>query len=517
LGFSLIKRRMPEVLSDAPIRIEPGQSIPLLILVKDAHLYPILLDSIQVRLLYSDGVEEVLSFTKKKIAIDIPIWHRIYRIQPRKDFFGLLKIDVKFKILLMKKPSRTYTFHTDNYRGSSRKPLQLFISKDPHPRFPNWHLGDLHVHSFFTRDQVEFGAPVQATAKLARIMGLSFFAVTDHSYDLDDLQDDYINTDPHLTKWKQLHNDADQIEKENKFVCIPGEEVSCRSAKGRNVHLLLFNNKEFFPGSGDSFEKWFKTRSELSLSEILQKIKGEKNVLAFAAHPEDAFTWIQRFLIRRGKWEKKDFNHSRLNGLQILNGKDDKSFRQGLRVWVQKLLEGKKLFIIAGNDAHGNFNRFRQLRLPFISLMEKNIHLFGWAKTAVIVQGSLTRNKVLESLAQGSSVITTGPLLNLEAGNQKGEKAGLGHTLNGSTFSIKLNARSSKEFGKITSCKLWFGDLENKKEVLQVTLKNFKDDYLFEEVLEINPTTKSSYIRGELNTTKQTFCFTNPIWLYAIH
>ena len=38
--FSFLKKQEPELLADAPHRVEPGKDIPILILSKDADRYP---------------------------------------------------------------------------------------------------------------------------------------------------------------------------------------------------------------------------------------------------------------------------------------------------------------------------------------------------------------------------------------------------------------------------------------------------------------------------------------------
>ena len=38
----------PEILSDLPVRIEPGKKLPILILIKDAHIFPIKLYDVEV-------------------------------------------------------------------------------------------------------------------------------------------------------------------------------------------------------------------------------------------------------------------------------------------------------------------------------------------------------------------------------------------------------------------------------------------------------------------------------------
>jgi len=514
-GFSLVHKKWPEILSDAPYRVEPDQPIPLLLLIKDAHQYPINLLSIHAEIQYPDASIRSLPLVEETIHIEDPWWFQIHHIHPRQDYHGPLQIHIRFDIQKKGKPKIHHVF-TDNYRGSSHLPLDVFVAKDPFPHFKNWYFGDLHYHTNFTNDQVEFGAPLQGTADMAKSAGLSFVAATDHAYDLDDMEGDYLNADPKLKKWHRLHKMIQQIEREDEFIFIPGEEVTCENQEGKNIHCLLLNNEQFFPGSGDSAERLFRTKSESSAFEILDEL--DENSLAYAAHPEHAFTILHRILLHRGKWNHDDYAHPRLNGLQILNGTIDRAFHRGLQKWILLLLEGKKLFITAGNDAHGNFNRFRQLGLPFLYFRERMIHLFGQFRTAVFVQGKVSRKKILKALSSGKNYITTGPALLLELQNQKGEKATMGDNLSGKAFKLTFQALSTEEFGHLQSCKIRMGHLNEKKESLFKEVIQFENSYKFTSELNLGTPPLPSYIRGELTTEKngQTFfCLTNPIWIQS--
>ena len=514
-GFSLVHKKWPEILSDAPYRVEPDQPIPLLLLIKDAHQYPIDLQSIHGEILYPDASIEHYALVEETIHIKEPWWFQIHHIHPRKDFHGQLRIRVRFDIRQKGKQKIHHVF-IDNYRGSSHLPLDVYVAKDPFPHFENWYFGDLHYHTNFTNDQVEFGAPLQGTAEMAKSTGLSFVAATDHAYDLDDMEGDYLHADPELTKWHHLHQTIQQIEREDGFIFIPGEEVTCENRKGKNIHCLLLNNEQFFPGSGDSAERLFRTKSESSAFEILDELN--ENSLAYAAHPEHAFTILHRLLLHRGKWNQDDYEHPRLNGLQILNGTSDRAFRRGIQKWILLLLEGKKMSIVAGNDAHGNFNRFRQLGLPFLYFKERMIHVFGQFRTAVFVQGKISRKKILNALKNGKNVITTGPALLLELENQNGEKAAMGDSLPGKVSKLSIQARSTEEFGHLHSCKIWLGYLKEKRENLFKEVIQFENNYEFTLESNLGTLPLPSYIRGELTTEKkgQTFfCLTNPIWIQA--
>ncbi len=512
-GFSLIHRHCPEIIADAPHRVEPGETVPILILAKDAHRFPVTLLSADVMVIYPDGQSESISLIAEPQDIDAPWWHTIASIELREGFIGQLRISVRFRFR-RKGKSRIHTAWTDTYPQTSHRPLHVTIPGDPLPHLPGWLAGDLHVHSDLTSDQAEFGAPLEAIAALGRAAGLDFAAVTDHSYDLDDREDDYLKTDQDLGKWKRLHASISEIDKKDGFVLLPGEEVSCGNARGRNIHLLLIGQDRFVPGSGDSAERWFRNRPEHSATEILGGL--EPGALAFAAHPEDNFTWLHRLLLRRGKWQPQDYLHPNLAGMQILNGVEDAAFQKGLDQWIKLLLAGRRLFIAAGNDAHGNFNRFRQLGLPFLTFREADIHLFGRARTAVFLSEKADRTGILEGLRQGRSVITTGPFLSARIRNETGNIASIGGRITGKQLTLQLEGLSSSEFGPLTSCTVWIGDLTEKRERIVKRICDFSDSFRWKTNIPLDPTDGPSYIRCRLDAeteNKRTFCLTNPIWI----
>jgi len=357
-------------------------------------------------------------------------------------------------------------YHNDNYRSTGHLPLNVYVSEEFLPRWDGWLYGETHAHSLYTSDQVEFGMPLEPAASMAKALGLNFFCVTDHSYDLDDYTNDYLKNDPDLKKWKSFHSETkrlnNQFEKSGaNFAIIPGEEVSVGNYKGQNVHFLIYNNQEYIPGSGDSGEKWFRTRPDLTIDEMLKK--KEKNAVAIAAHPGDDPPFLQKILIRRGKWWYQDVTNDEIRGLQILNGEINNFFRYGYKLWIKLLLEGKKIFITAGNDAHGNFNRFRQIGFPFFTMREMDEQIFGKAKTLIKVDRKITTNAVLESIKYGKSLITTGPIAKLLIKNETGEIAEFGETIHGKKFQIFVEAKSTKEIGKIKKIVLYCGNISEKK------------------------------------------------------
>ena len=60
-----------------------------------------------------------------------------------------------------------------------------------------------------------------------------------------------------------------------------------------------------------------------------------------------------------------------------------------MKIWIRLLLDGYHKFIYAGNDAHGNFNMYRQIKTPMLSLYEKKEQLFGEFRTGVFTKKDL--------------------------------------------------------------------------------------------------------------------------------
>ena len=513
-GFSLVFRDLPEIVSDIPSRVEPESPVPVLLIIKDADRFPVDMLEVLIQCRYAGGGIRRFHVPDLPEKINDPFWSHVFSFPVRSGYSGRMDIRTAFKIR-RHKDGRVFRFTMDNYRGIRHRPFQVHVAGAPYPRFKSWYLGDLHYHSSLTSDQVEFGAPLSETAEMARASGLHFIGITDHSYDLDDDETDYLKKDPHLIKWKRLIREAQRVENQKHIIMIPGEEVSAGSAGRRNVHLLVLNNREFFHGSGDGAEKWFETEPELQITDILESM--DDSALAYAAHPEDRFNFLHRLLLRRGKWTVRDYRHGRLNGLQILNGVPDRSFRRGLRQWIRLLLSGRKLSIVAGNDAHGNFNRFRQLGLPFLFFVNRDAYIFGRFRTGVHINGALRRSRLIESLARGHTYVTSGPALSMTLINDSGEKALHGDTIRGRLFTLHMECGSTDEFGRLHCLKIWLGDTENHQEHLLHSIRRFSGLHSHIQTINVSGLPARGYLRGELIVKKKkrrNFCLTNPVWFH---
>jgi len=510
--------RQPEIIADAPHRLDCKQALPILVIIKDAHRFPIELQSINARINLETAKGKSFCLFNSREPIRAPFWWRTFQIAIPDEWRGhLAHLDIE---MVYRCGKRQFRCANDNYHGASHAPLRVYFANEPLPALPNFWHGELHCHTEATSDQVEFGAPLEAMIELAQAQGLNFFAATDHSYDLDDFPDNYLKNDPALRKWHALQERLKRSnEKHRDFVIIPGEEVSAGNARRRNVHFLIFNHAEFLPGSGDSAERWFRTEPELSIHEILEQIGAAS--LAFAAHPETPAPFLERLLLRRGQWEWSDYQHPRLNGLQIWNGALE-GVSEGASRWRELLLAGKKLFIIAGNDAHGNFNRFRQVGIPHLKMREHYWHLFGRTRTAVWLEDQLNLTSLLAALKNGSACITTGPVMDLKLLTPNGRMVRLGETTNEPVKTLLLEARSSAEFGPLQKVVIWRGNLQKSTERVLFEQTQFIEPYKFSAAVPLNFAEGEYYVRGEVLSAGSHFlpepllpcqALTNPIWV----
>jgi hypothetical protein len=300
------------------------------------------------------------------------------------------------------------------------------------------------------------------------------------------------------------------------FAIVRGEEVTCENDEGKNVHFLVFGQTELVQGSGDGAERWLHTRSEHTISEVL-KVKS-RGAAAFAAHAQEPVPFLQRLLLGRGVWSFRDLQNEGLAGLQIINGKLDVGFEQSYRVWVRLLLSGSRVSAIAGNDAHGNFNRFRQIGIPFLTIREHQHQLFGKWRTGIFIEGDLSEKSVLLALRQGRSIMTDGPVVQMTAMSSDGQLVGIGGTIRADSVHLSIDILSSEEFGQIVAIRVIVGKVGT---AIEQTAFRFEGNQGFGLQKDFSlDRTSANYVRVEVTTSdsgncdgKPHFCFTNPIWI----
>jgi len=510
--LSFLRKAEPELIADAPHRIDPGSTIPLLVIAKDADKFPVSLSNVKVIMRQSGETIRETHLVVEAIPLHEHLCWKVFEL-PRDGISGWIELDV---FLTLKTLGSERTYQADNHRTSSHAPLKIFLSDEPLPRLPGLYFGDAHTHSDRTEDQVEFGSPINPSAILAKAMGLSFFCVADHSYDLDDAVGDYSKNDPELPKWKSLLAEIGKHNSEkSNFVVIQGEEISCRNIHDENVHFLLLGDEHFFHGSGDGAERWFQTRCENSITDVLDQ--KHQSALGFAAHPMEAVSVLQRWLLGRGSWTIKDLTDKRLTGIQFANGTKTKGFILGYNAWIRSLLAGSHLYCLAGNDAHGNFNRFRQIGVPFLTIREADTQLFGKMRTGVYLDGAPDYSPILQTLALGRFVITDGPVVNLKVSGDQNPTTSIGKRIVAAEIEITLDASSTSEFGELCEIKILLGVIGERSERV-FFFERATGVFTFRRSFSVRME-EPFYIRAEayssnqnMSDKRQHFCFTNPIW-----
>lgn len=491
--FSRYFKREPEIIVDLPRRCEGGR-LPVTVLVKDADKYPVeFVEPVKVE--FKNSAETF--FREIEIdppQIEIPFRHHIAELEIPP---GRYAAQAKFTYRRRKKIMRAVNH---NHSGLKFQPMLLNMAEDPLPRPDGYLLGDLHVHSSYTSDHVEFGAPLDAAARTAKAMGLDFAAVTDHTYDLDDLPDNYHKNDPELRKWENFKREVRELNErrdDNLAHLISGQEITARNLRGENVHFLLLNNRRLFPGSGDSAEKWFRTKSEYSIEEILEQMEPE--AIAGAAHPQAPNPCLQKLLLNRGPWRQEDL-HPKLSGLQIANGHNIEEVETGLDMWGEALDAGKRFALWAGNDAHGNFNKYRQVGLPMWNLVENDYHILGRQFTGI--HSPLGTNGPLDALREGCTYISDGPGIDLVVDGVRP-----GGSVKAGVKTVRVQAVSSPEFGMMDNVEIVVDSGEDIPPFPVMMMDPYGGIGEFELPLI------HGYVYARTVTDKQHFCVTSPVYV----
>ena len=506
---SLYYQNEPEILADTPYRIEPELPIPILLLIKDSHLYPIKLHHVSVHIFQSN--KEVRSIhTSINQKINKRWWDKTILIDT-KYLYGNIKLNIEFYYSVNGQEKHCTTH---NFPQSNSHSLNCYISKHPYPKDKFVQYGDLHYHTNLTEDMVEYGAPLRATLIAAQHMGLDFYCTTDHSYDLDDKYNSWTETDPDLNKWKNSRQEIIDINNEDIFssFIIPSEELTLHNHKGQNVHALILNNSKFLSGNGDGAEKYFNFDSQYNTADIYNDL--ENNAICIAAHPFEPVSFLHNIFFKRGKWHNKDIIHDELAGFQIVNGEIGSGYYKGIKKWVELLLKGIVKYMYAGNDAHGNFNIYRQIKIPMISLFERNKQILGKFRTGVYADKKYDILSVINGLKRGNCFVSNGPLLNLTC-DVSDIHYKMGDKIYSNKGKINLTIISSPEFGLIKNILVVKGVIGKNKEEDYFAIKN-PQKYEVKESFDISVECPC-YFRCIINSDSKKeniFALSNPIWFY---
>ncbi|RMF61370.1 MAG: PHP domain-containing protein, partial [Calditrichaeota bacterium] len=478
----------PEIIWDLPLRCRLGEDVPLYLLIKDAHRFPVHLLKANVT------ITHLASGKKVSTQLDIN------RSATERFFFEIFPLSVELfdapgdynlsAELSYRIGDRETRCRQDNYCYLPKEPFRITIDREPLPTLENLYWGDLHIHSNYTDDQIEFGAPIPMIVNCARAMGLHFVAITDHSFDYPEA------AEAAHDKWQQFLQECNSLNGKEGVLVLPGEEVSVGNAKDRNVHCLVLGSKQFFPGKGDG--RLFRTKPTLNLSQLFASLKSTGNsAIVAAAHPFDHIPGTHRWFLRRDNWHSKDLEQPALDYWQILNGRVDEAFYEGKGRWVEKLLEGRKIGILGGTDAHGNFNNFRQIRIPLLQMIYHREQLLGQTRTGILVEEKLTLTSLQDALVKKRVIVSNGPA-GMVSVYQGTEKFFPGDVVPSQTpFKLMVEARSSEYFGTLSHLKLCIGKMGNRGEQIK-TIYLSENSFHYRQEMDFSNGLPEGYLRLEV-------------------
>lgn len=457
LPWSLLYRPWPEILVDAPFQFVPGVSQTLWIVVRDAHRFPVIIESVEIKI--QNETAPKADFTTQAIQLGIEAKEQFgfYPINLEELPPGKYGIQCKVTVQNLQSGKRR-NFLRWNYPFLKPTPLKIQVLKEFPPKPEGYIAGEMHCHTHYSADHVEHGASPAVLQKAAAAVGLDFVSCTDHAYDFAFLTEDYTQSAPSpMPRFEALKREVEEcnicanalnatnaeIKKNSAPLMIAGEEVSVGNSKGENVHMTVLGADCFLPGLGDCGRNWLNNRPTFKIPELLKMTASH----CFAAHPYQEMSGLEKFIFRRGFWHSEDLqtnsNHP-IRGIQFWNGIRDEGFKLGREWWIQELGKENYLLPIGGNDAHGDLNETTAVSLPLISLKNNRHHIFGKVRTVIKLQetedsnkknADLTLEDVNKAFSFDNDYITDGPALWWEKIIDRGDP------------SVRFSARSNSETG----------------------------------------------------------------------
>ena len=514
LGFlpSLLFRKEPEIVFDVPRRCGPAGDLPVMLMMNDIDRFPAELVSVTIvvsRKAKDPVVEKIGS--PASFLVTHPLQKQagvyLFRVPRRLLGSGPAFINCKAELSAGK---RRWTVLNDNFYASSKLPFSCFISDEQLPGADECSYGDLHIHSQYSQSPVEFGPPVSVIDSITDSCGLDFFSVTDHSYDLSCSLNDYRSTDESLSRWKSFSYEdfsASSLDR----ILVPGEEVSCLNSKGKIIHLCAMGIRDFIPGSADGARK--NPLSTLTLQQVIENIHGQGG-LAVAAHPGSSFGYLQGIILGRGAWGENDMAQG-IDALQAVNNGFGRSWNRSKSLWIRELLKGHRLPLVAGNDSHGDFNRYRYISTPFFSVSENFNRYLSYCKTGIYSKVH-SRDAAICAIRRGETFVTNGPFLCLSSSNSISSNVVSSARIDSKPDAVTAIIKSSYEFGYPSFLQVFSGKLGDSKESLVFTEGYKEKSYSLCSKVLLERINVPGYIRAELTCRlddgSTTFAATSPCY-----
>lgn len=408
LPWSLLYKPWPEIIFDAPFQFVPGVEPYLWIVVRDADRFPTTIKNAEIVLKRDAQSREAQTqdaqfqdapqpdiVIRKDLNIEVREQMKFIPLALGKIPAGAYEAHCK---LTVERNGKTQTFERWNLPRLKPVPLRFKILNEMPPIAPGYAAGEMHCHTHYSADHVEYGATPEVLQLAAKAVGLDFVNCTDHAYDFAFTQEDYTKeADSPVPRFQKLCEEIASLPTKDENgndmpLMLAGEEVSVGNSKGENVHMTVLAPEGYLPGLGDCGRYWLENRPTRSIKQILNMTEAH----CFAAHPFQQMGMLEKFVFRRGYWKPEDLqqkNKHSIRGLQFWNGSRDEGFKLGREFWINELGKGNYLLPIGGNDAHGDLNCMTAVDLPLISLKHTRAHTFGNVRTVVKLDDNCIRRE----------------------------------------------------------------------------------------------------------------------------
>ncbi len=429
-----------EVVTDAPYRIEPGMSVPLICLVKESKNRPFKIESIKVNVMQGGKTVQVASALRTSVDVNTSKWHKVIRIPMNESMLGEFELETIVKI---SRNEKIRAVISRSVQDENERILRIFRARDSLPKFKDFYFGDTHYHCLTASKAENIGTQLVFSSQGAKALGLQFFAATDHSSDLEDGVGS--ERGEGTGKCELFKAIVDSLNSQNEDVIIlPGEGVQCKNHRGRDVDLIIINYPEFIRGSqGGGVQE---IHHDSNLKELLGRVGSA--AATFAVNLIKQTSFYEKLFLRKGRWSKFDLTLAGLTGMQIYDGMTEFFLASGIKNWIELLLKGDRKFIVAGSNSYADFGEHIKPGSVFKKTKMKSLQEFGRARTGLFCTKPITKEKIVSSIKEGKSVISTGPLLDFTVRNETGDLTPIGGEITGSIFAVKVRAASSPEFGK---------------------------------------------------------------------
>jgi len=476
LSPSALFRREPEVVFDLPRRLANGHDLPVILLINDIHQYPITIESVQVTVSRMGGNSKPVLFEYgsdiiKNSEIDHPmknIMGAYLLTVPRSELTdGEIFVNACLRYRRVKKGvvgKHTRAVLNDNLVTSTKYPFRCTVTGEPYPEDDLCSYGDLHCHSQFSRSHIEWGPPIEAIGRAAEACGLRFAAVTDHSYDLACDPDNFLRQDKDLRMWELYKSSINEYGGE--AVLIPGEEVSVLNSKKGVVHLCGLGVSEYISGTLDGARKNIHSFKQLTIEEAAEEIERQGGI-SFAAHAGAKPGVFQRIFLGRGSWSVHDLCE-KLGGIQAVESDFSEMWARGKNIWVSMLQKGHRVPLLAGSDAHGDFNRYRAVGVPFLQIYENANRCMGSVRTGVYGR-RVDVKEIISGIKDAATFITNGPFVTI-CDKRRPDISLIGSKTVSDTTNLCVRASSTKEFGALSAVSVIIGRAADEEIIVRQAL-----------------------------------------------